>query len=556
MKKSVLFILIYFVSLSIYAQDIYKITYQSFWNNQISNQDPIIVIADRNQSVVLKQSVLDDHSKFPYEHSYFDNASKSVIKKAFFSKDKSVSTLDTQLWELHQLDPQTETKMINNLAAKKATTSINSNSIELWYNDDFLIHASPNDVGINLGLVLEYRRNGSSGLVATKIEKLNTWPSNLKFPLSNSTVDKLTYNDLLWKSKFIQIPIFQNDQICFQPGSSSDSILRFAEGTVILKKVKIPSVPVNSQAFIELIEKSNGDAYDRTGSVFLIADDQKQTFLDGMQNGMKSLPSYDAGDGKSYLGMIRTKEFSPIYELMRFFTPFGVSHFNNRLELKGKTWQDSAMYRQDITEFLNVMSGKEVYIGVYIGNYDKGGHLVSLELTIHPGNSNYARNTSSISLFNTTNVMEMGGQTYATLFGQDKGLEFEFDLEQDIKNARLRYITTGHGGWGNGDEFVPKVNSIFVDDELVFKFTPWRVDCGSYRLYNPVSGNFASGLSSSDLSRSNWCPGTITYPNYIDLGDLKAGKHKVKIHIPQGPSEGDSFSFWNVSGALLFDTNE
>lgn len=556
MKKSVLFIFIYFVCLSIYAQDIYKITYQSFWNNQISNQDPIIVIADRNQSVVLKQSVLDDHSKFPYEHSYFDNASKSVIKKAFFSKDKSVSTLDTQLWELHQLDPQTETKMINNLAAKKVTTSINSNSIELWYNDDFLIHASPNDVGINLGLVLEYRRNGSSGLVATKIEKLNTWPSNLKFPLSNSTVDKLTYNDLLWKSKFIQIPIFQNDQICFQPGSSSDSILRFAEGTVILKKVKIPSVPVNSQAFIELIEKSNGDAYDRTGSVFLIADDQKQTFLDGMQNGMKSLPSYDAGDGKSYLGMIRTKEFSPIYELMRFFTPFGVSHFNNRLELKGKTWQDSAMYRQDITEFLNVMSRKEVYIGVYIGNYDKGGHLVSLELTIHPGNSNYARNTSSISLFNTTNVMEMGGQTYATLFGQDKGLEFEFDLEQDIKNARLRYITTGHGGWGNGDEFVPKVNSIFVDDELVFKFTPWRVDCGSYRLYNPVSGNFASGLSSSDLSRSNWCPGTITYPNYIDLGDLKAGKHKVKIHIPQGPSEGDSFSFWNVSGALLFDTNE
>lgn len=556
MKKSVLFIFIYFVCLSIYAQDIYKITYQSFWNNQISNQDPIIVIADRNQSVVLKQSVLDDHSKYPYEHSYFDNAFKSVIKKAFFSKDKSVSTLDTQLWELHQLDPQTETKMINNLAAKKATTSINSNSIELWYNDDFLIHASPNDVGINLGLVLEYRRNGSSGLVATKIEKLNTWPSNLKFPLPNSTVDKLTYNDLLWKSKFIQIPIFQNDQICFQPGSSSDSILRFAEGTVILKKVKIPSVPVNSQVFIELIEKSNGDAYDRTGSVFLIADDQKQTFLDGMQNGMKSLPSYDAGDDKSYLGMIRTKEFSPIYELMRFFTPFGVSHFNNRLELKGKTWQDSAMYRQDITEFLNVMSGKEVYIGVYIGNYDKGGHLVSLELTIHPGNSNYARNTSSISLFNTTNVMEMGGQTYATLFGQDKGLEFEFDLEQDIKNARLRYITTGHGGWGNGDEFVPKVNSIFVDDELVFKFTPWRVDCGSYRLYNPVSGNFASGLSSSDLSRSNWCPGTITYPNYIDLGDLKAGKHKVKVHIPQGPSEGDSFSFWNVSGALLFDTNE
>ena len=79
--------------------------------------------------------------------------------------------------------------------------------------------------------------------------------------------------------------------------------------------------------------------------------------------------------------------FSPVYELMRFFTPFGVSHFNDRLALKGKTWQDSVIYRQDISEFLPVLSGKEVYIGTYIGNYDKGGHKVSLEMSIHPGGS-------------------------------------------------------------------------------------------------------------------------------------------------------------------------
>jgi hypothetical protein len=131
-------------------------------------------------------------------------------------------------------------------------------------------------------------------------------------------------------------------------------------------------------------------------------------------------------------------------------------------------------------------------------------------------------------------------------------LEFTFELKEEIQAARLRYITTGHGGWGNGDEFVPKANSIYLDGELIHKFVPWRVDCGSYRLYNPVSGNFANGLSSSDLSRSNWCPGTITYPDYIDLGDLKAGRHTVRVHIPQGPREGNSFSFWNVSGALLF----
>lgn len=556
MRKFFLIFSVCFFVIELKAQEIYKITYNSFRNDEISSHDPIIVFADGKKSFVTKQNILDGKGKYPLEESFLDNKNKSVIRKARFNQSESAVTKDDRVWNLNTLTPQSETKEIASFKAKKAITSINSNAIEVWYTDAIPVFASPNEIGLDLGLVLEYRRNKSSGLVATKVEKLKSWPKEIQFSTASEAVDKLTYNDLLWKSKFIQIPIFQNDQICFQPGIASDSILRFAEGTVILKKVKIPDVPANSQAFIELIEKSNGDAYDRTGSVFMIADDQKTTFFDGMKNGMNTLPAYDSGDGKAYLGMTRTQGYSPVYELMRFFTPFGVSHFNNRLELKGKTWQDSVMYRQDVSEFLKVMSGKEVYIGVYIGNYDKGGHLVSLEMTIHPGSSNYAKNKTALSLFNTTNIMEMGGQTYATLFGQEKGLEFEFELEKDMDNVQLRYITTGHGGWGNGDEFVPKPNSIFLDNELVFKFTPWRVDCGSYRLYNPVSGNFGSGLSSSDLSRSNWCPGTVTYPNYIDLGNLKAGKHKIKVHIPQGPSEGDSFSFWNVSGALIFDSNE
>jgi hypothetical protein len=99
---------------------------------------------------------------------------------------------------------------------------------------------------------------------------------------------------------------------------------------------------------------------------------------------------------------------------------------------------------------------------------------------------------------------------------------------------------------------VPKPNRIFLDGTLKTQFTPWRLDCGSYRLYNPVSGNFDDGLSSSDLSRSNWCPGTITNPVFIELGDLAAGEHTIRIQIPQGPKEGESSSFWNVSGALVY----
>ena len=137
------------------------------------------------------------------------------------------------------------------------------------------------------------------------------------------------------------------------------------------------------------------------------------------------------------------------------------------------------------------------------------------------------------------------------MFDSEKGLEINFTLTAVMKNARLRYITTGHGGWENGDEFVPKKNTLILNQKEIFSFTPWRQDCGSYRLYNPASGNFPNGLSSSDYSRSNWCPGTVTNPIYIDLGNLAIGNHTLQIKIPQGTTEGTSFNSWNVSGVLI-----
>ena len=235
---------------------------------------------------------------------------------------------------------------------------------------------------------------------------------------------------------------------------------------------------------------------------------------------------------------------------MRFFTPFGIKHYNT-IQLKNKTWEESVNYRQDISELSTSFSEKEIYIGTFIGNYDKGGHKVSVTITIHPEENGISKSSTVIPLFNSTNVMEMAGQEYGTLFNSEKGLVVNFTLKDDLKNAKLRYITTGHGGWENGDEFLPKKNTIYLDQKEVFHFTPWREDCGSYRLFNPASGNFSNGLSSSDYSRSNWCPGMVTNPIYIDLGDLKSGNHTIQVKIPQGKPEGTSFSSWNVSGVLI-----
>ncbi|HJT74343.1 MAG TPA: peptide-N-glycosidase F-related protein, partial [Chitinophaga sp.] len=125
------------------------------------------------------------------------------------------------------------------------------------------------------------------------------------------------------------------------------------------------------------------------------------------------------------------------------------------------------------------------------------------------------------------------------------------NIPEGVKNLQLRYISTGHGGWGGGDEFNPKLNEIFVDGKRVYHFIPWRTDCGNFRLLNPASGNFGNGLSSSDLSRSNWCPGSVTGPVSIPLPDLTPGVHIFKVAIPLGKREGTSFSAWNVSGCLV-----
>ncbi|MES2577990.1 MAG: GLPGLI family protein [Bacteroidota bacterium] len=529
-----------------------KITYTRSSNGTlIENQDPILVFTNELKTQITSESIFNKKASYPFEYYNIYRENNRYDQFANLNENKVIYTTDSLSLAKQNFEVTNETKTILGYTCKKAKTVINSNTIELWFTNDLKVKGAPTILGQNLGLVLEMVRNGNYITAATKIEVLKEFPIIRKSEAPQKKVDLLTYKDLIWKSRFTNIAVFDKEIINFSNTSqSNDSILRFANGTIIVKKVKIPEIKKGNRIFVDVTEQSNGDAYDRTGSVFLIPTDKNISFLDGLKNGAKTLPIYENGNGEKYQGVIRTENYAPLLELMRFFTPFGVKQFNT-LQLKNKVWQDSVYYRQDISEMLPALSNKEVWIGMNIGNYDKGGHKASLNISIHPEEENKPKNTWLLPLFNTNNVMEMAGQQYATMFNTDKGLEVTFDVPEGFKNFKLRYITTGHGGWENGDEFVPKKNTILVDEKEVFAFTPWRTDCGSYRLSNPASGNFSDGLSSSDLSRSNWCPGTVTNPIYIDLGNLSPGKHTIQIKIPQGKPEGSSFSSWNVSGCLI-----
>ena len=546
--RQLFFISFLLLSLTAISQNNYQITYlRSSNGNLVENQDAIFVFSNEKQSLISSESIENNKISYPYEQTIINGL--SYVQLAKLNSSKLITTKDSTSICKQSFELTYETKKILGYTCKKAKTTINSNTIEIWYTADLNVKGAPSLLGQNLGLVLETNRNGNFVISATKVEKVKKIP-NLKID-ETKTIDLLTYRDLVWKSKFTTIAVFKDEIINFSDASkSNDSILRFANGTLILKKIKIPAIAKGSQVFIDVTEQSNGDAYDRTGSVFMIPMDKKTSFLDGLQNGAKTLPTYENGNGKFYQGVVSKENYSSLIELMRFFTPFGVKQFNS-LQLKDKVWEEKANYRQDISELTSAFNDKEIYIGTFIGNYDKGGHKVSVNLTIHPEENGVAKASNVIPLFNTTNVMEMAGQEYGTMFNSEKGLVVNFKLEKDLKNAKLRYITTGHGGWENGDEFIPKKNTLFLDEKEIFHFTPWREDCGSYRLYNPASGNFPNGLSSSDYSRSNWCPGMVTNPIYIDFGDLKAGNHSLQVRIPQGANEGTSFSSWNVSGVLI-----
>ncbi|WP_300599343.1 PNGase F N-terminal domain-containing protein [Niabella sp.] len=530
---------------------VYKITYASSFNGKTpERQNKIWVFAGPRQTLLTTEKDFTGQAAYPFELSMIDRLTNRQELFAFLNDRETITASDTALRSQH-FELLDETKEILGYRCKKAKTVVNSNTIELWYTDQLPVKAAPSILGQNLGLVLEQMRNGNNVIRAEKIEKQKMLrPSFMARPALQT--DLLSYRDAIWNSRFTTIPLFTNQVINFSDTShATGDVMRFANGTIVVKKVKIPALDSSSTLFLDLREQSNGDAYDRTGTVFLIPTNAKQSFLDGLKNGAKTLPAYTNGNGKTYQGVVATPDYAPPLELMRFFTPFGVKQFNH-IQLKGKQWQEAVPYRQDITDFAAALNNKEVYIGVFIGNYDKGGHKITAHLTIHRGGPDKPKQTI-LPLFNTLNIMEMAGQDYATMFDSENGLTVHFRIDHPLENAHLLYTSTGHGGWGNGDEFVPKKNTILLNQKVIFDLVPWRQDCGSYRLYNPASGNFNSGLSSSDLSRSNWCPGTVTNPFRIELGHLEAGDYTLQVKIPQGKPEGSSFSAWNVSGVLVAD---
>lgn len=365
--------------------------------------------------------------------------------------------------------------------------------------------------------------------------------------------------------------VFEKQPLNFtgEKGTDTDAV-RLMDGRLVYKKVTVPTFANGTDVKIILTVRSSGDRWDKSGSCFVVTDPEKLSILSIAEKDEK-FPT-DSYVNDKYAGFVNGKNYSPVVELMRFMTPFGVGYYSdNKVKYRRPvyipSWEKQVVWEHDITDLESLVTGT-FYVGVWIDTWTSEGYDFDMELTY---SDRKQRKVSVLPIVNT--IPYVGGQQIPDNFAH-KDLEQTIQLKKDAKNVKLHYITTGHGGHSGGDEFIKIKNSVYFDSKLVLDTIPWRDDCASFRRFNPTSGvwikkdsasyispetrkyeikEIEERIASSDLSRSNWCPGSFVEPMMVDLGNLKAGNHDIKIKIPATPVDGDKLNHWLVSAYLTYE---
>ena len=378
------------------------------------------------------------------------------------------------------------------------------------------------------------------------------------------------------------IQVFDKTPVCFRPDSfpnytpaNADGVIRLVNGRIILKKITLPDYKRDVDVALKVTVASNGDRWDKSGSCFVLPKESVINLMN-IAEGKRAFPAVDSAKYEKMIGIVPGKDYVPTLELMRFMTPFGVGYYssdNDSLSSKRRPvyipkWEKSVTWVQDITDLYPALE-REAYVG--IDTWTAEGYVASMELDVKESKitCDVMPERRVKPLMNTVYYI---GQSYPDIFSR-KDVVMDFDMSKAAKNVRLKYIVTGHGGHSGGDEFVEKRNIVSVDGKEVLNFIPWRDDCASFRRFNPATGvwliprvaayigdkgyttkEIEEPLASSDLSRSNWCPGSDVMPEEAVIGDLPAGKHSFKVSIPEAQQvDGNKLNHWLVSAYLVWE---
>lgn len=135
---------------------------------------------------------------------------------------------------------------------------------------------------------------------------------------------------------------------------------------------------------------------------------------------------------------------------------------------------------------------------------------------------------------------------------------YDFTVPENCADARVVLVMSNHGAGQNGEEYVRRHHYVYFDNVLNLEFIPGRRSCEPFRGRNSQgNGIYGHGVRSDAMwqSFSNWCPGDKIDVRYLDLGEVKAGKHTVRIEVPDAEFYGND-GYFPVSMYFQGDTSE
>lgn len=354
------------------------------------------------------------------------------------------------------------------------------------------------------------------------------------------------------------IEVFKNTPIVFDSkkvpngynAPDANGVIRLVNGRLVLKKFEIPKYERNVSVKLKVRLVSGGDPYDRSGSIFILSDSKDGVNPISIAKGSK-YPGME-GDLNKYPGIIKLEDYEPCVEAMRFMTPFGVGCFSNQPTPAGiDAWERDVKWECDISHLYSLLED-DAYLGCWIDTWVKGGFLIDVKLEITESKEN--KPIEKYKVLPLINTVPYIGQNYPDVFAHYKdGIKVKSNAKAK-KEAKLYYTTTGHGGYDGGDEFTKRENIISLNNNEIHKFIPWIESCKEYRKWNPTSGDVGGGQTSSDLNRSNWCPGSIVSPIVIplDKGSLTDGTFSFAIPKAQKAMGDNMLNFWLVSSYVVY----
>lgn len=312
----------------------------------------------------------------------------------------------------------------------------------------------------------------------------------------------------------VTVNVFESAPIQFGDPQDGATWETCDNGRIIRRSLDLPEFdsPVKITARLKL--ESEGDPWDRFGTVYLVLPDS-----------------------------------SPSVELLKFMTGFGTGLPYKRDDIPYhptvEKWAQFSLWEQDVSHLADLLSG-EVTIEAIIDTWVNPGWIIDFDLIFEEVEKITAPIWVS-SIFNTT------GEYWTKEKFNSEAAAVQVNIPAGLESVKMFYLTSGHGGRSSGDEFNKKNHVIYVDGREVLRFVPWREDGPLFRRFSPTSGRWSGDIWSSDLSRSNWIPGDQVRPMIFELGHyLTPGEHTIRFAV-EGMAEStpDNLNYWNTSAVLV-----